>query len=156
MRIVNVASYVLGKTFYYARLLHCKKKERNTIEATSFHQFFKWAVLERDLLRLLCYSIFQVYWTFKIFLCEVGVTYCFPQCSSMCFVSVQCALFTTFCTPLFRTHLWFSFRKSNLRKLIVAYIDTRRLLLQVPRWYSSSYLFVFHSVPTFEAVLRKL
>lgn len=49
----------------------------------------------------------------------------------MCSVNVKCLLLRAFCTPLCTAHLWCCYRKRSVRRLIVAYNDTMRLLLQV-------------------------
>lgn len=75
---------------------------------------------------------------------------------SMCSFNVKCSLFKAFCTPMYSAHLWCNYKKSSLQKLTVAYNDTMRLLLRIPRWFSASYLFAFSNVPSCEAVLRNL
>lgn len=54
------------------------------------------------------------------------------------------------------THFWSSYKQSSLRRLTVAYNDPMRLLLQVPRWYRATYLFVLAGVKTCEAFFRNL
>ncbi len=75
---------------------------------------------------------------------------------SMCSVNVKCSLFRALCTPMYTAHLRCCYRKSSMWRLIVAYNDAVRLLLQIPRWHSASQLFVFSGVPTCEALLRHL
>lgn len=75
---------------------------------------------------------------------------------SMCSPNVKCSLFKAFCTPMYTAHLWCKYKKSSYQKLTVAYNDTMRLLMQVPRWSSASYLFAYFNVPGCDAVLRNL
>lgn len=75
---------------------------------------------------------------------------------SMCSFNVKCSLFKAFCTPMYTAHLWCGYKKSSLQKLTVAYNDTMRMLLKLPRWFSASYLFAVSSVPSCEAVLSNL
>jgi len=42
-----------------------------------------------------------------------------------------------------------------MKKLQVAYNDALRILLRVPRWTSTSQMFVSNIVPTLHAVLRR-
>lgn len=59
---------------------------------------------------------------------------------SMCPVNVKYALFRASCT----------------QRPIVAYNDTMKVLLQVPRWHSPSQLLVFSGIHTYEALQRRL
>ena len=63
-------------------------------------------------------------------------------------------LFKAYCTPMYGCQLWSSSFQYSLNKLKVAYNDGFRLLLNEPRCASS--LFVYHNVPTFDALIRKL
>jgi len=65
-------------------------------------------------------------------------------------------LFKAYCTPMYGCQLWSSSFQYSLNKLKVAYNDWFRLLLNEPRWCSASSLFVYHIVPTFDALIRKL
>jgi len=65
-------------------------------------------------------------------------------------------LFKVYCTPMYGCQLWSSSFQFSLNKLKVAYNDGFRLLLNEPRWCSASLLFVYHNVPAFYALIRKL
>ena len=58
--------------------------------------------------------------------------------------------------PMYGCQLWNIAYRYNYDRLRVAFNDTFRLLLDIPRWTSASSLFVQHGVPTFAAVIRKL
>ena len=73
---------------------------------------------------------------------------------SMCSGPVKCALFKTFCTPMYTAYLWCAYKKASIRRLKVAYNDALRILLKVPRWHSASHLFVTCGIHTCEALLR--
>ena len=75
---------------------------------------------------------------------------------SMCSTSVKVSLFKAYCTPLYTAHLWCHYKQSSIRKLTVAYNDSMRLLLRVPRSSSASHMFVSLGVPTCTALLRNL
>ena len=61
---------------------------------------------------------------------------------AMCTADVKAKLFRTFCTPLYTAPLWWIYRAYSLRKLTVAYNDVMHLLLCLPRWHSTSKMFV--------------
>jgi len=61
-----------------------------------------------------------------------------------------------YCTPMYGCQLWSSSFQYSLNKLKVAYNDEFRLLFNEPWWRSASSLFVYHNVPTFDALIRKL
>ena len=65
-------------------------------------------------------------------------------------------LFKAYCTPMYGCQLWSSSFQYSLNKLKVAYNNGCQLLLKEPRWCSASSLFVYHNVPTFDALIRKL
>ena len=73
-----------------------------------------------------------------------------------CSVPVKLTLFRTFCTPLYTAQLWCRYRQSSLRRLTVAYNDSMRLLLRIPRSCSASHMFVNTGISTCPAVLRNL
>lgn len=52
--------------------------------------------------------------------------------------------------------LWCSCSKAKMKKRQVAFNDSIRILLKLPRQTSASHMFVTRNVPTFHAVLRNL
>jgi len=78
------------------------------------------------------------------------------HCLLLCLELTKIVLFKAYCTPMYGCQLWSSVFQYSLKKLKVAYNDGFRLLLNEPRWYSASTLFVYHTVPTFDALFRKL
>lgn len=75
---------------------------------------------------------------------------------SMCTTPVKIRLFKTYCYSLYCSHLWWNYNQSTYRKVRVAYNDSFRMLLGVPRYCSASQLFVRHNVYTFDALIRNL
>jgi len=57
---------------------------------------------------------------------------------------------------MYGCQFWLSVFQYSLNKLKVAYNDGFRLLLNEPRRCSASTLFVYHNVPTFDVLFRKL
>ncbi len=74
---------------------------------------------------------------------------------SKCSVDVKLLLFKTYCTSLYTAQLWANYTQASLRKLSVAYHSILKMLLNLPRWYSNSMLFVNVGVPTFQELLRR-
>ncbi len=72
----------------------------------------------------------------------------------MCTDDVKTALFRAYRTTLYTAHLWCSYSKAKMKRLQLAFSDTLRILLKLPRWTSASHMFVTRNVPTFHAVLR--
>lgn len=73
---------------------------------------------------------------------------------NMCSANVKIALFKSFCCPLYTAHLWCSYKKRSMQKLSVAYNDSMRMLLKVPRHSSASEMFVNCGVRSCAAVIR--
>ncbi len=58
--------------------------------------------------------------------------------------------------PLYTAQLWWNHFDHSLNKLKVAYNDIMCMLLRLPRWHSSSEIFVNINVPTCQAIVRNL
>lgn len=68
---------------------------------------------------------------------------------------VKCLLLKAYCTStVHKAYLWYSYKRCWIQRLKVANSGAMRTLLQVPRWNSSSQLFLFCDVPTCKALLR--
>ena len=74
---------------------------------------------------------------------------------SKCSVNSKLLLFKTYCTSLYTAHLWSTFTKAAMRKLTVAYHGVLKMMLNLPRYYSNTTLFVNVGIPTFQELLRK-
>ena len=75
----------------------------------------------------------------------------FYKCSD----AVKASLFKSYCTSLYTAELWCNYTQTAIRKLTVAYHSIFKKMLNFPRNTSNSLLFVYHSVPTFQEVIRK-
>ena len=75
----------------------------------------------------------------------------FPRCSN----AVKNVLFRSFCTPVYASQLWCSFRKSCMQRLRVAYNFGCRASYNLPWRASVSSHQVQCNIPTFETLLRK-
>ena len=72
-----------------------------------------------------------------------------------CEDEVKCKLFQAYCTNLYCSSLWCTFTLVSMDRLRVAYNNTFRLLLNLPRWCSASGMFSLTSVPSFSAIMRR-
>lgn len=72
---------------------------------------------------------------------------------NMCSADVKVTLSKSFLSPMYTAQLWRSYKKSSLQKLIVAYNDSMRLLLRIPRHSSASQMFANCGVRSCSAAL---
>ena len=76
----------------------------------------------------------------------------FPLCST----HVKLYLFRSFCTNMYCSQLWSLYSNKSLNDLRVAYNNAFRIIMGYARDCSASAMFVSNTVPTFEALRRKL
>ena len=69
---------------------------------------------------------------------------------------MKCDLFKAFCCNMYCSHLWFDFKNVTLRRLIVGYNHSFRIIMKYPRHCSASGMFVFNNVPSFKELWRKI
>ena len=72
-----------------------------------------------------------------------------------CKEQVKLLLFKLYCTSLYCSSLWCSFSKTEFSRIRVAYNNSLRILLGLPRWSSASEMFTKCDVLSFECNLRK-
>ena len=80
-----------------------------------------------------------------------GIIKNFYACSPV----VKCDLFKAFCCNMYCSHLWCDFKNETLRRLIVGYNHSFRIIMKYPRHCSASGMFVFNNVPSFKELWRK-
>ena len=73
-----------------------------------------------------------------------------------CSDTVKVQLFKTFCSNMYCSHLWSSFKKCTLNKLRVAYNNCLRRLMSIPKFCSASQMFVYLDVRSFGEIRRKM
>ena len=56
---------------------------------------------------------------------------------------------------MYCSHLWSDFKNDTLRRLIVGYNHSFRIIMKYPRHCSASGIFVFNDVPSFTELWRK-
>ena len=74
---------------------------------------------------------------------------------SKCSVNVKCYLFKTYCSTMYCSALWFNSTKTALTKLKIAYNNSLRRLLGLPKYNSASEMFVNLGILLFGELLRK-
>ena len=72
-----------------------------------------------------------------------------------CSVNVKCYLFKTYCSTMYCSALWFNSTKTVLTKLKIAYNNSLRRLLGLPKYNSPSEMFVNLGILSFGELLRK-
>ena len=72
-----------------------------------------------------------------------------------CSDTVKVQLFKTFCSNMYCSHLWSSFKKCTLNKLRVAYNNCLRRLMSIPKFCSASQMFVYLDVRSFGEFVEK-
>ena len=75
----------------------------------------------------------------------------FPKCS----IDVKCYLFKMYCSNLYCSSFWFDFSKTAMKKIKIAYNNSLRQLLSLPKHNSASEMFVNLNILSFGEVLRK-
>ena len=74
---------------------------------------------------------------------------------SKCSVNVKCYLFKTYCSTMYCSALWFNSTKTPLTKLQIAYNNSLRRLLGLPKYNSASEMFVNLGILSFGELFRK-
>ena len=75
----------------------------------------------------------------------------FTKCSP----DVKCFLFKSYCSNLYCSILWYDCSKTALKNLRIAYNNSLRKLLGIPKYNSASEMFVCLNIPSFTELLRK-
>ena len=72
---------------------------------------------------------------------------------SKCNEKVKIELFKSYCTSLYSSHLWSTYRKSIYSKIRVVYNNVFRKLLRLPPRSSVSHMFATNNILNFEALI---
>ena len=73
----------------------------------------------------------------------------------MCTRKVKIQLFKSYCSSYYCGHLWWCYKESVFKRLVIASNDVFRNLLSLPRRTPASQLFVSCNVPTSAIIIRK-
>ena len=76
----------------------------------------------------------------------------FVNCNS----AVKLSLFRTYCINMYCSHLWWTYSKTCMNNIRVAYNNAFRILMGFQRDCSASGMFVSNDIHTFDALRRKL
>ena len=74
---------------------------------------------------------------------------------SRCSPDVKCFLFKSYCSNLYCSILWYDCSKTALKTLGIAYNNSLRKLLGIPKYYRAREMFVCLNIPSFDELLRK-
>ena len=75
----------------------------------------------------------------------------FAKCSP----DVKCTLFKSFCSNMYCSTMWYNGTVTAMRKLRIAYNNSLRRLLGIPKYNSASEMFVQLNIKSFGELLRK-
>ena len=75
----------------------------------------------------------------------------FAECSP----DVKCPLFKYFCSSLYYSTMWYNETVTAMRKLRIAYNNSHRRLLGIPKYNSASEMYVQLNIKSFVELLRK-
>ena len=71
------------------------------------------------------------------------------------FQDVKCTLFNLFCSNMYFSTMWYNEIVTSMRKLRIAYNNSLRRLLGIPKYNSASEMFVQLNIKSFGELLRK-
>ena len=71
-----------------------------------------------------------------------------------CSINVKLVVFKTYCSCLYTSQLWGTCLSRTVNRLKVAYNDSLRMVLGIPRYCSASEMFAYTNVPSCQCVIR--
>ena len=74
---------------------------------------------------------------------------------SKCSINVKCYLFKTYCSTMYCSALWFNSTKTALSKLKIAFNNSLRRLLSLPKYNSAREMFINLGILSIGELLRK-
>ena len=74
----------------------------------------------------------------------------------MCTPDVKLTLFRTYCTPMYTSQLWWSYRKATINKLYTSYHNILKMFLGLSKFESTSMLCTYVNVQCCQSVIRSL
>lgn len=74
----------------------------------------------------------------------------------MCSIEVKVRLFKTFCASMYCAHLWWSFKKSSMSKLNIAYHSICKRFVGFSKYESSSMICTVFDIQSCQAIIRNL
>ena len=74
----------------------------------------------------------------------------------MCSAEVKLNLFRSFCSPMYTSQLWWSYKKSTIKKLHVSYHTILKLFLGFSKYESTSFVCTVFNVQCCQSIIRNL
>ena len=71
-----------------------------------------------------------------------------------CSINVKLVVFKTYCSCFYTSQLWGTCLSRTMNRLKVAYNDSLRMVLGIPRYCSASEMFAYTNVPSCQCVIR--
>ena len=68
---------------------------------------------------------------------------------------VKCTLFKSFCSNMYCSTMWHNGTVTAMKKIRIAYNNSLRRCLGIPKYNSASEMFVQHNIKSFGELLRK-
>ena len=72
-----------------------------------------------------------------------------------CSPVVKCDMFKAFCCNMYCSHLWCDYKNDTVRRLIVGYNHSFRIIMNYPRHCSARGMFASNGIPSFNELWRK-
>ena len=69
-----------------------------------------------------------------------------------CSINVKLVVFKTYCSCLYTSQLWGTCLSRTMNRFKVAYNDSLRMVLGIPRYFSASEIFAYTNVPSCQCV----
>ena len=73
----------------------------------------------------------------------------------MCTWDTKITLFSTYCTPMYTSHLWWNFKKKTVNRLSTSYHNILKMFLGLSKYESTSMLCAFMNIQCFQSLIRK-
>ena len=73
-----------------------------------------------------------------------------------CSIAVRLALFRSFCSPMYTSHLWWNYKKCTMKRLLITYHNVFKMSISMAKYESTSLLCTVYNVLCCQAVIRNL
>ena len=73
-----------------------------------------------------------------------------------CSPDVKRCMFTSYCSTMYCSSIWFDSAVTSMRKLKITYNNGLRRILNLSKYSSASEMFVNLNIPSFDELLRKI
>ena len=73
-----------------------------------------------------------------------------------CSIAVRLALFRSFCSPMYTSHLRWNYKKRTMKRLLITYHNVFKMSISMSKYESTSLLCTVYNVLCCQAVIRNL